>query len=88
MQVGPEATIQFVYKTREALQPSTEEVPLSKRELEVARLVAQGLTSQEVATDLGISPRTVTTHLSNIYDRLGLPGRAALARYIVQRGLG
>jgi DNA-binding CsgD family transcriptional regulator len=88
VQIGPEATLQFVYKTRDALEPSTEEIPLSKRELEVSQLVAQGLTSQEVATELGISPRTVTTHLSNIYERLGLPGRAALARYIVQRGLG
>lgn len=87
VQIGPEATVQFVYKSREALAPTAEEVPLSKRELEVARLVAEGLTSQEVATELGISPRTVTTHLSNIYDRLGLPGRAALARYVVQRGL-
>lgn len=87
VQIGPEATLQFVYKTREALRPQTEELALSKRELEVAQLVAQGLTSQEVATELGISPRTVTTHLSNIYERLGLPGRAALARYVVQRGL-
>ena len=86
-QVGPEATLQFVYKTREALRPKTEDIRLSKRELEVAQLVAQGLTSQEVATELGISPRAVTTHLSKIYERLGLPGRAALARYVVQRGL-
>ncbi len=87
VQIGPEATLQFVYKTREALKPKDDDIPLSKRELEVAQLVAEGLTSQEVATELGISPRTVTTHLSNIYERLGLPGRAALARYIVKRGL-
>lgn len=87
VQIGPEATLQFVYKTRSELQPKDEDVPLSKREIEVARLVAHGLTSQEVATELGISTRTVTTHLSNIYDRLGLPGRAALARFVVQRGL-
>lgn len=87
VQIGPEATLQFVFKTRDALKPQDDDIPLSKRELEVAKLVAQGLTSQEVATELGISPRTVTTHLSNIYERLGLPGRAALARYIVKRGL-
>ena len=87
VQVGPEATLQFVYQTRDKLEPVDDEIPLSKREIEVARHVAHGLTSQEVATELGISPRTVTTHLSNIYERLGLPGRAALARYVVQRGL-
>lgn len=87
VQVGPEATLRFVYQTRDDLAPKEEDIPLSKREIEVARLVAHGLTSQEVATELGISPRTVTTHLSNIYERLGLPGRAALARYIVQAGL-
>ncbi|MGH1343991.1 MAG: FHA domain-containing protein [Nannocystales bacterium] len=87
VQVGPDATLRFVYQTRDDLKPNRDEVPLSKREIEVARHVALGLTSQEVATELGISPRTVTTHLSNIYERLGLPGRAALARYVVQRGL-
>lgn len=87
VQVGPEARLQFVYQTRDELSPKEEDTPLSKREIEVARLVAHGLTSQEVATELGISTRTVTTHLSNIYERLGLPGRAALARYIVQSGL-
>ncbi len=87
VQVGPEATLRFVYQTRDDLEPVQEDIPLSKREIEVARHVAHGLTSQEVATELGISPRTVTTHLSNIYERLGLPGRAALARYVVQRGL-
>lgn len=87
IQVGPEATLRFVYQTRDDLEPVQEDIPLSKREIEVARHVAHGLTSQEVATELGISPRTVTTHLSNIYERLGLPGRAALARYVVQRGL-
>lgn len=86
VQVGPEATVQLVYEKPRALQPD-DDVRLSKRELEVATLVSDGLTSQEVATELGISPRTVTTHLSNIYDRLGLPGRAALARYVVSRGL-
>ncbi|HEY3009244.1 MAG TPA: AAA family ATPase [Micromonosporaceae bacterium] len=56
---------------------------LSGREEEVARLVAQGLTNAEVGERLFISPRTVTTHLQNIYRRLELPSRAALIRYVL-----
>lgn len=60
---------------------------LSSRELEVARLVASGLSNAEVATALFISPRTVTTHLDRIYGRLGLNSRVALTRYLVDSGL-
>ena len=93
IQIGSDVTVQFVYRKRGEITrrraPVEDEpaVPLTKREREVAVLVADGLTSQEIADRLHISPRTVTTHLGNMYERLGLPGRAALARYVVQRGL-
>ena len=61
--------------------------PLSARELEVARLVAAGMTNAEVATELFISPRTVSTHLDRTYARLGLSSRAALTRYLADSGL-
>jgi DNA-binding NarL/FixJ family response regulator len=61
--------------------------PLSPRELEVARLVASGLTNAEVATELFVSPRTVTTHLDRIYTRLQLSSRVALTRYLADSGL-
>lgn len=60
---------------------------LSNRELEVARLVATGRTNADIAAELFISPRTVTTHLNRIYARLGLSSRVALTRYLLDCGL-
>jgi DNA-binding CsgD family transcriptional regulator len=54
------------------------ELPLSARELEVAQLVAAGLTNAEIGAKLHISPATVGRHLSNVYERLGIHSRAAL----------
>jgi DNA-binding CsgD family transcriptional regulator len=61
---------------------------LTKRELDVARLVAAGLSNQEIAERLFVSTRTVTTHLTHIYRRLGLSGRTALAHYLHTREAG
>lgn len=60
------------------------ESELSKRELEVARLVAEGLTNNEIADSLIISPRTVSTHLEKIYRRLGINSRASLVKYLLE----
>ncbi|QAY60454.1 LuxR family transcriptional regulator [Microbacterium protaetiae] len=59
---------------------------LSARELDVARLVAAGLTNGQVADRLGISPRTVSTHLDHIYRRFGFRSRVGLTRYLVDAG--
>ncbi|HWB73300.1 MAG TPA: LuxR C-terminal-related transcriptional regulator [Nannocystaceae bacterium] len=55
------------------------DLPLSARELEVAKLVAEGMTNAEIGARLHISPATVGRHLSNVYERLGIHSRAALA---------
>src|SRR5207248_6078436 len=60
---------------------------LTEREVEVLRLVAQGLTSARVAEELVISPVTVNTHLRNIYGKLGVNSRGAAIRFAVERGL-
>lgn len=57
---------------------------LSHREREIARWVAQGLSNAEIARRLGISARTVGTHLSNIYQRLDVPNRTKLARLVLE----
>jgi DNA-binding CsgD family transcriptional regulator len=51
---------------------------LSAQEGRVARLVAQGMTNQEVARRLYVSPKTVEFHLSNVFTKLGIASRRQL----------
>lgn len=67
--------------------PSTRPGDLSEREAEVLRLVAAGLTNAQVAGHLFVSPRTINGHLTNIYAKLGVEGRAAAIRIALERGL-
>ncbi len=60
---------------------------LSAREVEVLRLVAQGLSDAEVAEHLVISPRTVNAHLTSIYNKLAVNSRAAATRFAVEHHL-
>lgn len=64
--------------------PAEPQLGLSAREWEVAVQVARGLTNVEIAKTLGISRRTVATHLERIYERLGIHSRAALAHRVAQ----
>jgi len=60
---------------------------LTAREVEVLRLVAQGLTDAQVAQQLVISLRTVTTHLTSIYNKLGVNSRVAATRFALAHQL-
>jgi DNA-binding CsgD family transcriptional regulator len=60
---------------------------LTAREVEVLRLVAEGLTDAQVAERLVLSRRTVQTHLSSIYSKLQINTRSAATRFAVERGL-
>jgi DNA-binding CsgD family transcriptional regulator len=83
-------------KTREQIRelgvrPPVREVgvglgSLSARELEIARLVAEGRSNKAIAKALDISPRTVSTHLSNVFGKLGVGSRVALADHIRRAG--
>lgn len=66
--------------------PRTEH-PLTERELEVLKLVAQGLSNPKIAAALNIVERTVTTHVSNILGKLHLANRTQAALYAVREGL-
>jgi non-specific serine/threonine protein kinase len=60
---------------------------LTSRELEILRLVAQGLTDAQVAERLVVSPRTVNSHLRSIYSKLGVTSRSAATRYAFEHQL-
>jgi len=66
--------------------PPTEE-PLTVREMEVIRLIAEGLSNQEIAERLVISERTVRTHVTNILGKLHLANRTQAALYALREGL-
>jgi NarL family two-component system response regulator LiaR len=61
--------------------------PLTERELEVLKLVAQGLTNQEIAEKLAIGERTARTHVVNILSKLHLANRTQAALYALREGL-
>jgi NarL family two-component system response regulator LiaR len=69
-----------------ASQPPTPD-PLTPRELEVLRLVAQGLTNDDIAEQLVISGATVRTHVSHIMSKLHLASRTQAALYALREGL-
>jgi len=63
------------------------EDPLSGRESEVVKLIAEGYSSREIGEVLSISEKTVERHRANILDKLGLRDRVALTRYAIRSGL-
>jgi len=60
---------------------------LTPRQIEVLRLVARGMTNNEVAEALFLSRRTVHAHLRSIFHKLGVGHRSAATRYAIQHGL-
>jgi DNA-binding CsgD family transcriptional regulator len=70
-----------------ARRPITARVPLTAREQEVAKLVAESYSTEEIADLLAISPRTVERHRENILARLGMRDRVALTRWAIRHGL-
>ena len=72
--------------TLTAKQPPSPD-PLTEREVEVLKLIARGLSNQEIAETLVVSIATVYTHVSNILDKLHLASRTQAALYALREGL-
>jgi DNA-binding CsgD family transcriptional regulator len=67
--------------------PQDAPVQLSSRELEIARMIANGHTNRTVAVVLDISPWTVSTHLRRVFAKLNVGSRAAMVGRLVAEGL-
>jgi DNA-binding CsgD family transcriptional regulator len=79
--LSPEEAIAYAQRGRgERKRPSTGWGSLTPTELDVVRLVAEGIPNKDIATRLFISPRTVQSHLRHVYNKLGLTSRVQLAQ--------
>jgi len=86
--IHPQLTKTFIEEAR-VNEPAGESStpPLSKREREILQKVADGGTTRQVASDLGISPHTVKTHLERIFEKLGANDRAQAVAIAIRTGI-
>jgi len=85
--IHPQLTRTFIEEVRLGESSSSETTPLSKREREILQRVADGATTKQVASDLGISPHTVKTHLERIFEKLGANDRAQAVAIAIRTGI-
>jgi DNA-binding NarL/FixJ family response regulator len=81
------AAIMRDYLERAARGEEIPSDPLTPRELDVLKPIAEGHTSEEIAAMLFISKKTVDRHRANILEKLGMRNRVELTRYAIRRGL-
>ena len=86
-ELHPTVARRLMKKYQQAATSSSAEYAMTSREIEVLECVAQGLSNRDIAEKLSISTRTVTTHVQNILDKLGLENRTQAALYAVEQGI-
>jgi DNA-binding NarL/FixJ family response regulator len=89
--ISPDVTLELLHKIQamplpQAANPDPQR-DLSKREMEVLALIAEGHTNAEIAEKLFTSKRTIETHRQNLLDKTKARNTAMLIRYALQRGL-
>jgi DNA-binding NarL/FixJ family response regulator len=85
--IHPQLTKTFIEEVRLGEGDTPKATPLSKREREILQKVADGSTTRQVATELGISPHTVKTHLERIFEKLGANDRAQAVAIAIRTGI-
>ena len=85
--LAPSVALKVINEINHPSELLPAEDPLTEREVEVLRLVAQGLTNQEIANALIIGTRTVGNHITNILSKLHLANRTQAALYALRAGL-
>ena len=84
VQMSPQVLTRLL---REVRTPDKGNEPLTDRENDVLRLLAEGFSNKEIAKSLNIGEQTVKTHVSRILDKLGVPSRTQAALYAIRTGL-
>jgi DNA-binding NarL/FixJ family response regulator len=85
--IHPQLTKTFIEEVRLGDSDTPRSTPLSKREREILQKVADGSTTRQVASELGISPHTVKTHLERIFEKLGANDRAQAVAIAIRTGI-
>jgi NarL family two-component system response regulator LiaR len=85
--MSPDIAIKLMRELQSETDLPPTEAPLTERELEVLKLLAKGMSNQEIAEKLFIGEGTVRTHVSSILDKLHLANRTQAALYALREGL-
>jgi DNA-binding NarL/FixJ family response regulator len=84
VQLSPQAAARLM---REVRTPSRSKTPMTERETQVLRLLAQGRSNKEMAQCLNVAEQTIKTHVSHILEKLAVPSRTQAALYAMRIGL-
>ncbi len=83
----PTIALKLIRELNQPSQAKSEGTPLTEREVDVLKLVAQGLSNLEISTSLVIAERTVSKHVSSIIEKLHVSNRTQVALYALKEGL-
>lgn len=85
--IHPSVALKVIHEIDHPAELMYTSEPLTPRELDTLRLIARGLSNQEIATTLSVHERTVAKYVSNILDKLHLANRTQAALYAIREGL-